>query len=53
MLTKNEELIIQQLALFADKQNINKSELSRKIGTTPKTVRNVLNKLKELKTNEK
>lgn len=51
MLTINEVLVIQQVAIFADANGINKSEIARKIDTTPKTVRSILNKLKECEIN--
>lgn len=53
MLTINEALVIQQLAIFADINDINKSEISRKIKTTPKTVRTIINKLKHCEINLK
>jgi len=53
MLTINEVLVLQQIAIFADTNNVNKSEIARKIDTTPKTVRSILKKFKECKINVK
>ena len=53
MLTINDVLVIQQIAIFADMNNINKSEIARKIDATPKTVRSIINKFKECKINVK
>lgn len=53
MLRINEVLVIKELAIFADTHNINKSDISRKINATPKTVRSIIQKLKECKINVK
>ena len=51
MLTINETLVLQQIAIFADNNSVNKSEIARRVGATPKTVRNIINKFKECKIN--
>jgi Mn-dependent DtxR family transcriptional regulator len=53
MLKTNEVLLIQQLAIFADTNNVNKSDIARKTGVSPRTVRNIINKFKECKINVK
>ena len=45
-MTPNERLVLQAIANFADTHGINKSEIARNIGVTPKTVRNITNKFK-------
>jgi len=51
MLTVNEVLVVQQLANFADINNVNKSQIARDIGCSQRTVRNIIKKLKECKIN--
>lgn len=51
MLTINEALVLQQLAIFADTHNVNKSEIARKTDITTKTVRSIINKFKECEIN--
>ncbi len=48
MLSANELLVIKELAIFGEKHNINKTNISKKIDLTQKTVRNIIKKLKEL-----
>ena len=53
MISQNEVLVIQEMAIFSDFNNINKSAIARRIGVSQKTVRNIIKKLKEYKENVK